>query len=152
MKIHETSEVYSPQIGEGTRIWQFVVILYGAKIGKRCNICSHVFIENEVEMGNDVTVKNGARLYDGLIIGDGVFIGMNTVFCNDKYPRSGVRRSEAFTIRVGSNASIGANVTVLPGVTIGSGALIAAGSVVTKNVPPSTLVSGNPARIRRVTV
>ena len=86
--IHNLSDVQSTNIGEGTNIWQFCVVLPNAKIGKNCNICSNCFIENDVKIGDNVTIKNGVYLYDGITIEDNVFIGPNATFCNDKYPKS----------------------------------------------------------------
>ena len=88
IQIHPLSDVLSLLIGEGTSIWQYCVILPNAKIGKKCNICSHVFIENDVEVGDNVTIKNGVQLWDGARIGDNVFIGPNVTFTNDKFPIS----------------------------------------------------------------
>ncbi len=136
----------SKQIGQGTSIWQYVVVLPGAVIGDNCNICSHCFIENDVVIGNQVTIKNGVQLWDGLRVEDDVFIGPNTTFTNDPFPRS----KQPFTIRsiwIKRGASIGANATILPGVTIGENAMVGAGSVVIKDVPPNTLIVGNPARV-----
>ena len=81
--IHPLSDVQSKNIGENTNIWQYCVVLSGAKIGSNCNICSHCFIENDVTIGNNVTVKNGVYLYDGITVEDNVFIGPNATFCND---------------------------------------------------------------------
>ncbi|MBC3882227.1 N-acetyltransferase [Undibacterium sp. LX40W] len=147
--IHPSSDVQSSQIGAGTRIWQFVVVLSGAKLGADCNICSHCLIENDVIVGDRVTVKSGVQLWDGIRIEDEVFIGPNVTFSNDRFPRS-KQYPEAFlqTI-VKTGASIGANATLLPGITIGRYAMIGAGSVVTKDVPDHALVVGNPARIIR---
>lgn len=147
--IHPSSDVQSSQIGAGTRIWQFVVVLSGAKLGADCNICSHCLIENDVIVGDRVTVKSGVQLWDGIRIEDEVFIGPNVTFSNDRFPRS-KQYPEAFlqTI-VKTGASIGANATLLPGITIGRYAMIGAGSVVTKDVPDRALVVGNPARIIR---
>ena len=88
---HPLSDVSSKNIGQGTRIWQFSVVLSGAVIGDRCNICSHTFIENDVILGDDVTIKNGVFLWDGLRIHDKVFVGPNVTFTNDNRPRSGER-------------------------------------------------------------
>ena len=85
---NKNSEIYSKNIGDGTSIWQYVVILEGAKIGKNCNICSHCFIENEVSIGDNVTIKNGVQIWDGIHIGNNVFIGPNVTFTNDKFPKS----------------------------------------------------------------
>lgn len=149
MQIHPLSDVQSRSIGDGTRIWQFVVVLPGARIGARCNICAHVFIENDVEIGDDVTVKSGVQLWDGLRVGDGAFIGPNATFTNDRFPRSGVRPAAFPRTVIGAGASIGANATILPGLTIGAGAMVAAGAVVTRDVAPGVVVAGNPARVHR---
>ena len=140
--IHPLSDVQTTDIGENTRIWQFTVVLAGAKIGKNCNICSHVFIENDVQIGDGVTVKCGVQLWDGTTVEDGVFIGPNVTFCNDKYPKSGNKNFALMRTVVKRGASIGANATILPGVTIGENALIGAGATITKDVPPNMTVKG----------
>ena len=132
--IHKLSDCQSKNIGEGTNIWQFCVVLPGAKIGKNCNICSNCFIENNVIIGNNVTIKNGVNLYDGIIIEDNVFIGPNATFCNDRYPKSKNKKFKLEPVIIKKGASIGANATILPGVVIGENALIAAGSVVIRDV------------------
>ena len=145
--IHPLSDVQSPHIGDGTRVWQFCVILENARIGSDCNICSHVFIENDVIIGNRVTVKCGVQIWDGMRIADDVFIGPNVTFTNDAFPRSRKKVAEYPVTTVGQGASIGANATILPGITIGSNAMIGAGAVVTRNVPDDAIVKGNPAVI-----
>lgn len=147
--IHPLADVQSPNIGAHTRIWQFCVVLPGARIGCDCNICSHVFVENDVVVGDRVTVKCGVQLWDGIRLADGVFIGPNVTFTNDRFPRSGVRFGEFPTTTVCEGASIGANSTILPGITIGEGAMIGAGSVVTRDVPAHELWLGSPACFRR---
>lgn len=147
--IHPLSDVQSQAIGEGTRIWQFSVVLAGARIGANCNICAQVFIENDVVIGDNVTIKNGVQLWDGLRIENNVFIGPNVTFTNDLHPRSKVYPAQFFQTFVKSGASIGANATILPGLTIGEGAMIGAGAVVTKDVPAGAVVIGNPAKIVR---
>ena len=144
--IHKLADVANCSIGEKTRIWQFVVVLSGAKIGDDCNICSHVLVEGDVVIGNRVTVKSGVQLWDGIRIGNDVFIGPNVTFTNDKYPRSKVYPEYFFKTIVEDGASIGAGAVVLPGIQIGKGAMVAAGSVVTKDVLASSLVMGNPAK------
>jgi|SRR5690242_18800053 acetyltransferase-like isoleucine patch superfamily enzyme len=147
MKIHPLADVQSSQIGEGTTVWQFAVILPNAQIGKNCNINCHTFIENDVVIGDRVTIKPGVFIWDGLRIQDDVFIGPNVTFVNDKFPRSKKYPEKFLTTHIGKGASIGANATILGGITIGDHAMVGAGSVVTKNVEPFTLVYGNPAKI-----
>lgn len=147
--IHPSSEVHSRNIGNGTRIWQYVVILPQANIGSDCNICSHCLIENDVVIGNRVTVKSGVQLWDGARIGDDVFIGPNVTFTNDPLPRSRNPDFKPLGITIGNGASIGANATLLPGIHIGEGAMIGAGSVVTANIPAHAVAYGNPARVQR---
>jgi len=145
--IHPLSDVQSSRIGDHTRIWQFCVILPGARIGSDCNISSHVFIENQVRIGDRVTVKTGVQLWDGIVIEDDVFIGPNATFTNDRFPRSKRGYVERPVTTVRNGASIGANATILPGLTIGRSAMVGAGAVVTKDVPDLAIVKGNPARI-----
>ena len=147
--IHPTAEVHTRNIGPGTRIWQFVVILEGARIGANCNICSHCFIENDVIIGNNVTIKNGVFIWDGIRIEDDVFIGPGVTFINDKYPRSKRYPEKFLQTIIRKGASIGANATIMGGIVIGEGAMIGAGSVVTRDVPPGELWVGNPARFVR---
>ena len=144
---HVTSEVQNKDsIGEGSKIWQYTIILNGAVIGKNCNICSHVFIESDVIIGDNVTIKSGVQLWDGAKIENNVFIGPNVTFTNDKFPRS-KQYPESFKIlKIEEGASIGAGAIILPGITVGKGAMVGAGAVVTRDVDPGTLVTGNPAK------
>lgn len=139
MFIHPLSDVQSKNIGQDTKIWQFCVVLEKAVIGKNCNICAHVLIENDVIIGDNVTVKSGVQLWDGIHIEDNVFIGPNVTFTNDLYPRSKKYPEKFLQTIVKKGASIGANATIIPGITIGENAMIAAGSIVTKDVPANTL-------------
>jgi len=145
--IHTLADVDSTTIGDGSRIWQFVVILSGAKIGQDCNICSHSLIENDVIIGDRVTVKSGVQLWDGLRVGDDVFIGPNASFANDRFPRSKKTPEKFLQTTVERGASIGAGAIILPGVIIGRNAMVGAGAVVTRSVPPNAIVVGNPAKI-----
>ena len=144
---HPQALVETDKIGADTRIWAFVHILPGAQIGSDCNICDHVFIENDVVVGNRVTIKSGVQLWDGVHIADDVFIGPNVTFTNDLFPRSKQYPKEFLKTFVQSKASIGANATILAGNTIGKNAMVGAGAVVTKNVPANAIVVGNPAVI-----
>lgn len=145
--IHPNSEVYTSEIGENTKIWQFTIILKNASIGENCNINCHVFIENNVMIGNNVTVKSGVQIWDGVTIEDHVFIGPNVTFTNDKWPKSKNQKFELLKTKIQKGVSIGANSTILCGISIGKFSLIGAGSVVTKNIPDRALVVGNPAKI-----
>ncbi|MDE7314530.1 MAG: N-acetyltransferase [Mucispirillum sp.] len=139
MYIHPLADVKSKNIGQDTKIWQFCIVLEKAVIGKNCNICAHVLIENDVIIGDNVTIKSGVQLWDGIRIEDNVFIGPNVTFTNDLYPRSKKYPEKFLQTVVKKGASIGANATILPGITIGENAMIAAGSIVTKDVPANKL-------------
>ena len=129
--------LYGCTIGDGTRIGAFVEIQKNASVGARCKISSHSFV------------------CEGVFIEDEVFVGHGVMFTNDLFPRAtnedGSQQSEAdwkvIETHVKKGASIGSNATILCGITIGEGALIGAGAVVTKNVPPRTVVAGNPAKV-----
>ena len=144
---HELALVESNSIGEGTSIWAFSHILPGTRIGSDCNICDHTFIENVVTVGDRVTIKCGVQLWDGITLEDDVFIGPNAAFSNDVFPRSKQYPERFLRTLVKKGASIGANATILPGLVIGENAMIGAGAVVTRDVPPNTILTGNPARI-----
>lgn len=144
--IHNLSDVSTKKIGNGTKIWQFCVVLSGASIGSNVNICSNCFIENDVNIGDNVTIKNGVMIYDGVSIQDNVFIGSNVSFTNDKFPRSKNRSAKFFKTTIEQGASIGAGSVILPGIVIGKNAFIGAGSVVTKNIESNTVYYGNPAK------
>lgn len=148
-RIHPAALCETSHIGPRTRIWAFTHILPSAIIGADCNICDHVFIENDVVIGDRVTIKCGVQIWDSMRIEDDVFIGPNATFCNDRFPRSRQRPAAYIPILIRKGASIGANATILPGVEIGTSAMVGAGAVVTRHVPPHTLVAGNPARIIR---
>lgn len=145
--IHPTADVASDvEVGAGTRIWQNVVVLAGARIGRDCNICAQVLIEGKVVIGDNVTLKSGVYLWDGMEVGNSVFVGPNATFTNDRMPRSGQRDFACEGICLKDGCSIGAGAVLLPGITIGEGAMVGAGAVVTKDVAPGTTVIGNPAR------
>ena len=128
---HPQALVESESIGANTRIWAFTHILPGAQIGEDCNFCDHVFVENNVVIGDRVTVKCGVQLWDGLRIENDVFIGPNATFTNDLFPRSKQYQNEIPKTVIQKGASIGANATILAGLTIGKNAMVGAGAVVT---------------------
>lgn len=143
--VHPQGICESNDLGPGCRVWAFAHVLAGASLGRDCNICDGVFIENDVVLGDRVTVKNFVALYDGLRVQDDVFIGPGVSFANDRYPRSKRYVTHPMT-RLERGCSIGAGAIILPGVTVGSFSLVAAGAVVTRDVAPFALVKGNPAR------
>lgn len=143
--VHLQGLCESPHLDPGTRVWAFTHVLPGARLGRDCNICDGVFIENDVVLGGRVTVKNHVALYDGLRVQDDVFIGPGVSFANDRYPRSKRQVSHPATL-LERGYSLGAGSVILPGVTVGHFALVVAGAMVTRDVPPFTLVLGSPAR------
>ena len=144
--VHPNALVETTHIGEKTRIWAFCHVLPGARIGSDVNLCDHTFIESDVIIGDRVTVKCGVQLWDGLRVEDDVFIGPNATFTNDPFPRSKQYPEEFMKTILRKGASIGANATILPGVVIGEYAMVGAGAVVTKDVPPYTVVAGRQAQ------
>lgn len=145
--VHPNGLCESSTVGDGTRIWAFAHVLPGARIGRLCNICDGVFVEDDVIIGDRVTVKCGVQLWDGLRVGDDVFIGPNATFANDPFPRSRQPPERFAVTHIHDGASIGANATILPGVTIGQGAMIGAGAVVVADVPANAKIVGNPGTI-----
>ncbi len=145
--VHPNALCESESIGQGTRIWAFAHILPRARIGSDCNICDHVFIENDVVIGHRVTIKSGVQLWDGIEIEDDVFIGPNVTLTNDPFPRSKAYPEQFARTIVRKGASLGANATLLPRLSIGQNAMVGAGAVVTRSVPPNAIVVGHPARI-----
>ena len=145
--VHPRALCESRTIGDRTRIRAFAHVLPGARIGADCTICDHVFVENDVVIGDRVTVKAGVQLWDGLRVADDVFIGPNATFSTDRYPRSTHQHRPVPETHIGRGASIGAGAVILPGIRIGAGAMVGAGAVVTHDVPVRAIVSGNPAGI-----
>lgn len=132
--------------GKQTKIWHpELSVLLNCAIGERCTIHSHVWIGDNVIIGNDCKVQAFSFIPDGVCISDHVFIGPRVTFTNDKHPPS----KTWLQTMVGPHVSIGANATILPGITIGAHAVIGAGAVVTKDVPIGAVVYGNPARQAR---
>ncbi|MDP6475617.1 MAG: acyltransferase [Alphaproteobacteria bacterium] len=150
--IHPLSDTQSENIGDGTQVWQFTVILPGAVIGRDCNIGANCFIENDVRIGDGVTIKNGVQIWDRITVEDGAFIGPNATFTNDLIPRSrrgaAAGEPELTATLIGEGATIGANATIVCGISVGRYAMIGAGSVVTDDVPEFSLIYGNPARVK----
>ena len=145
--VHAAGICESKNVGAGTRIWAFAHVLPGAHIGRECNICDNVFIENDVVIGDAVTIKSGVQLWDGVRLGHRVFVGPNATFTNDAFPRSKRYPGSFSKTIVEDDASVGANATILPGVRIGYQAMIGAGAVVVNDVPARSIVVGNPGRV-----
>jgi len=135
-------------LGSGTKVWHFVHIMEGAKIGKDCIIADYVNVGRGVKIGNNVKLENRATVYEGVTIEDKVFVGPHATFTNDPYPRSFNTDWKILPTLVEEGSSIGAGTVIVCGVTIGEYALVGAGSIVTENMPPHALAYGNPARIR----
>jgi len=146
--IHPTAIVdEGAQLGDGTRVWHWVHISGGAKIGERCSFGQNVFVGNDVVIGNNCKVQNNVSIYDAVILEDDVFCGPSMVFTNVYNPRSAViRKNEYRSTLVKKGASIGANATIVCGVTLGEYCFIAAGAVITKDVEPYALMAGVPAK------
>ena len=149
--IHESSYVdENVKIGEGTKVWHFSHIQSGAKIGSNCSIGQNVNIGNNVLIGDSVKIQNNVSIYEGVELEDYVFCGPSMVFTNIKVPRSEFpQKGSNFYQKtlIKKSVSIGANATIVCGITIGEYAFIGSGAVVTKDVPPYSLVVGNPGRI-----
>ena len=135
------------EIGAGSRVWHFVHICAGARIGRRVSLGQNVFVGNKVVIGDDCKIQNNVSVYDNVTLGDGVFCGPSMVFTNVYNPRSFVERKDEYRdTRVGTGATLGANCTIVCGVTIGDFAFVAAGAVVNRDVKAYALVAGVPGR------
>jgi UDP-2-acetamido-3-amino-2,3-dideoxy-glucuronate N-acetyltransferase len=145
--VHPTAVVDpGAEIGPGAKIWHFVHVSEGAKIGAGSVLGQNVFVARGVVVGKGCRVQNNVSLYEGVVLEDDVFVGPSAVFTNVRNPRAHVSRRHAFEPTVvRRHATIGANSTIVCGVTLEEGAFVAAGAVVTKDVPPRTLVLGVPA-------
>ena len=146
--IHHSANVSDKAvIGKGTKIWVNSQVRENSVIGDNCIISKDTYIDTGVKIGNSVKIQNAVSVYNGVTIEDDVFVGPNACFTNDLVPRAFNTNWKITETKVESGASIGANATIVCGVTLGEYCMVGAGSVVTKDVPPFTLVLGNPARI-----
>ncbi|KTC95695.1 acyltransferase [Legionella erythra] len=135
------------QLGEGTRVWHWVHVCGGARIGERCSLGQNVFVGNQVTIGNNVKIQNNVSIYDNVTLEDDVFCGPSMVFTNVYNPRSAVSRKDEYRDTVVKRgATLGANCTIVCGVTIGEYAFVGAGAVVNQDVPAYALMVGVPAR------
>ena len=145
---HETAIVDAgATIGAGTRIWHWVHVSGGAKIGERCSLGQNVYVGNRVVIGNNVKIQNNVSVYDNVTLEDDVFCGPSMVFTNVYNPRSAVTRKDEYRDTVVKRGvTLGANCTIVCGVTIGEFAFVGAGAVVNKDVKPYALMVGVPAK------
>ena len=145
---HETAIIDAgASIGPGTRVWHWVHVCAGARIGANCVLGQNVYVGNRVAIGNNVRIQNNVSVYDEVTLEDDVFCGPSMVFTNVVNPRAAVSRKDEYqrtVVRRG--ATIGANATVVCGHAIGRYAFIGAGAIVTRDVPDHALMAGNPAR------
>ena len=155
VRIHPTAEVHpSASIGDGTSVWNWVQIRNGARIGSNCIIGKGAYVDSDVIIGNNCKVQNGVSVFKGVTIEDGVFLGPHVCFTNDLLPRAvnpdgSVKSADDWTVMetvVESGAALGANSTVVAGIRIGRWSMVGSGSVAVRDVPPYTVVVGNPAR------
>ena len=145
---HETAIVDDgAQIGEGSRVWHFVHVCGGAKIGQGVSLGQNVFVGNKVVIGDHCKVQNNVSVYDNVTLEEGVFCGPSMVFTNVYNPRSLIERKDQYrNTLVKKGATLGANCTIVCGVTIGAYAFVGAGAVVNKDVPAYALMVGVPAK------
>ena len=145
---HETAIVdEGAQIGKGSRVWHFVHVCAGAKIGEAVSLGQNVFVGNSVVIGDRCKVQNNVSVYDNVCLEDEVFCGPSMVFTNVYNPRSGVERKDEYrNTRVKLGATLGANCTIICGATIGRYAFVGAGAVINKDVPDYALMVGVPAK------
>lgn len=135
------------QIGDGSRVWHFVHVCGGARIGKGVSLGQNVFVGNKVIVGDNCKIQNNVSVYDNVTLEEGVFCGPSMVFTNVYNPRSLIERKDQYRdTLVKKGATLGANCTIVCGVTIGEFAFVGAGAVVNKDVPAYALMVGVPAR------
>ena len=146
--IHPTAIVdEGAHIGDGSRVWHWVHISSGAKIGRDCSFGQNVFVGNKVTIGNNCKVQNNVSVYDNVTLEDDVFCGPSMVFTNVYNPRSAVSRKDEYrNTLVKRGVTIGANATIVCGTTLGEYAFVAAGAVINRNVKPYALMAGVPAK------
>lgn len=137
-------------VGEGTKIWHFSHVRRSAKIGKFCTLGKGVYVEGVV--GNHCKLQNNVNIYEGVRLEDHVFVGPNATTTNDLYPRAYNVGWKITPTLIESRASVGAGAVIVCGVTLGTNCMVGAGAVVTKDVPPDTLVMGVPGYERGVSV
>ena len=145
---HDTAIVDDgAEIGDGSRVWHFVHVCSGARIGRRVSLGQNVFVGNKVTIGDNCKIQNNVSVYDNVFMEEGVFCGPSMVFTNVYNPRSLIERKDEYrdTI-VRKGATLGANCTIVCGVTIGKYAFVGAGAVVNRDVPDFALMVGVPAR------
>jgi len=145
--IHPSANVSDAAIiGDRTKIWVNAQIRENVTIGEDCIISKDVYVDEGVSIGSGCKIQNSVSVYNGVTIGDDVFVGPNVSFTNDKVPRAFNTNWQITKTKINKGVSLGANSTIICGIEIGEYAMVAAGAVVTKDVPPYTLVLGNPAR------
>ncbi len=148
MLIHETAILdEGVEIGSGTRVWHWVHICAGAKIGENCSLGQNVFVANKVVIGNRVKIQNNVSVYDNVILEDDVFCGPSVVFTNVYNPRSAVSRKDVYRdTLIKHGVTLGANCTIVCGVIVHDHAFVGAGAVVNRDVKAHSVVVGVPAR------
>src|ERR1700712_938743 len=146
--VHPTAVIDDDvELGDETRVWHFVHVSPGARIGAHCSLGQNVFVGRGVRVGSGVRIQNNVSLYEGVELADDVFVGPSCVFTNVKNPRAFVSRTHAYLpTRVGRGATLGANATIVSGNELGAYCMVGAGAVVTHGVKPHALVIGTPAR------
>ena len=147
-KVHPTAIVDDGAVvGDDTRVWHWVHVSAGARIGARCSLGQNVYVGSRVVIGDNVKIQNNVSVYDNVTLEDDVFCGPSMVFTNVYNPRSAVSRKDEYRdTLVRRGATLGANCTIVCGVTVGEYAFVGAGAVINRDVPPYALMVGVPAR------